>query len=66
MNVGRYHLWRAFWQPIVGGNICELCTKIHTSGNEQHSHHVDIHSEREAIEGCRSPPDDIKSWWLQH
>nr|XP_027210879.1 alpha-(1,3)-fucosyltransferase C-like [Penaeus vannamei] len=34
--LGRYHLWRGFWEVRVGGNFCELCQRLHTDGETKH------------------------------
>ncbi|XP_047486172.1 alpha-(1,3)-fucosyltransferase C-like [Penaeus chinensis] len=41
---GKYHVWRGFWEPRVGGSLCELCHRLHT--DTQIKHHVNIPNER--------------------
>ncbi|XP_042238171.1 alpha-(1,3)-fucosyltransferase C-like isoform X2 [Homarus americanus] len=37
---GRYHLWRAYLRPMVGGSMCELCHLLHTDTSHHHYHSI--------------------------
>lgn len=37
---GRYHLWRGYLKPVLGGSFCELCHRLHTDKTVGHQQDV--------------------------
>ncbi|XP_071514201.1 alpha-(1,3)-fucosyltransferase C-like isoform X2 [Panulirus ornatus] len=54
---GRYHLWRAYLQPVVQGSLCELCDRLHH--DKHHKHHHDIPAARHANGRCLTLPTPL-------
>ncbi|XP_042888437.1 alpha-(1,3)-fucosyltransferase C-like [Penaeus japonicus] len=62
---GKYHVWRGFWEARVGGNLCELCYRLHADKEEKH--YTDIGLWRQNNNKCKVIPKnmfdhDIKAW----
>ncbi|XP_070001230.1 alpha-(1,3)-fucosyltransferase C-like [Penaeus vannamei] len=62
---GRYHVWRGFWEAKVGGNLCELCYRLHVDREEKH--YTNIGSWRQKNNNCKIVPKkmfdpETKAW----